>query len=262
MLKGLTDLPSLSYLVDGNAYFYTAVDISRRLEYLYSTRTVIVGIGYPPSNYVYDFRRGPDLTPKAPEYDMPLDRHGKPRTDISFGEAEEFLAWIKSQVMPRVEGTVFPEANLATGRRALYGHSYGGIFTLNTMYSEPDLFDTYIAASPTVWWNKDFLIRQPEVAFRNRKSPLEHPVSLVLTWGECKGDLTRHHGEAEAVFRKRQDCAEEDQIQEYMDALVSRLETCPSLRNLQTRKFKNEDHGSAAVTGLQHGLTTFVLENL
>ena len=169
-----------SYLVDGNAYFYTAVDISRRLEYLNSSRTIVVGIGYPPGKRVYDFRRGPDLTPWAPEYDMPLNKEGKPRTDISFGEADEFLSWIESDVVPHVEGTLFSARDATSVRRALFGHSYGGIFTLNTLFTKPSLFDTYIAASPITWWNKDYLVNELEPRFRDRGERLASPVSLIL----------------------------------------------------------------------------------
>ncbi|KAH8171191.1 esterase [Sarocladium implicatum] len=254
------DVADIVYLVDGNAYFYTAVDISRRLEYLNSSRTIIVGIGYPPGKRVYDFRRGPDLTPWAPEYDMPLNKEGKPRTDISFGEADDFLTWIHSDVMPHVEDTLFAARALTRGRRALFGHSYGGIFTLNAMYTKPGLFDTYIAASPITWWNKDYLIRELEPKFRDLDRPFYSPVSLVLSWGGSKSDMVRFDGESEAVFRKRQSCAEADEMSEYAEALAGRMRQCRNIRNVQTRSLPYEDHGSAAVAGLQYGLTAFILE--
>ncbi|KAK6712064.1 hypothetical protein SNK05_006515 [Fusarium graminearum] len=250
---------NLVYLVDGNAYFFTAVDVSRRLEYLNSTRTVIVGIGYPPSKYVYDFRRGPDLTPFADEYDMPLDRHGKPRTDISFGEAEQFLDWMKTDVMPYVENELFPKANLHTGRKALFGHSYGGIFALNTMFTEPELFNSFLIASPVIWWNKDFLIRKPEKTFLARDKPVDPPFSLALTWGTGKSELEREPQETDEEWWKRQNCAEHDEMREAAQTLASRLEKSPSVKKIWTREFAGEDHGSVAVTGLQQSLMQFIL---
>ncbi|KAF5025321.1 hypothetical protein F66182_2606 [Fusarium sp. NRRL 66182] len=249
---------NIVYVVDGNAYFFTAVDVTRRLEYLGSTRTIVVGIGYPPGKYVYDFRRGPDLTPPADEYEMPLDRYGKPRTDISFGEANEFLDWIKADVMPYVEKELFPKANLHTGRRALFGHSYGGIFTLNTMFSEPDLFDTYIAASPIIWWNKNFLVREREAPFVAREKPCSPGKSLVLTWGTGKQDLTRRPDEDDEQWRRRQNCAEDSKMRDSARELAARLEKCPSFKTVWTREFEGEDHGSVAVTGLQQGLMRFI----
>lgn len=218
-----------------------------------------MGIGYPPSKYVYDFRRGPDLTPKADEYDMPLDRYGKPRTDISFGEAEQFLDWMKADVMPYVEDKLFPKANLHTGRKALYGHSYGGIFALNTMFTEPELFNSYLIGSPVIWWNKDFLIREPEKTFLARDKPVDPPFSLALTWGTGKGDLVREPEETDEEWWKRQNCAEHDQMRETAQAMASRLEKSPSVKKIWTREFEGEDHGSVAVTGLQQSLMQFIL---
>ncbi|KAL2204187.1 hypothetical protein CC79DRAFT_1372201 [Sarocladium strictum] len=258
------DVVNTVYLVDGNAYFYTAVDVSRRLEYLNSTRTIVVGIGYPPGNAVYDFRRGPDLTPKAPEYDMPLDRNGKPRTDISFGEADQFLSWVEEEVVPYVEKDLFPTRDFTPGkekgRKALFGHSYGGIFTLSTMYTKPSLFDTYIAASPITWWNKDYLLTTLEPPFLNPTTPLTSPISLILAWGGCKGDMKQFDGESDAVFEKRKSCAEGDQMKEYSEALAGRMRGCVNVRRVQTRGFEMEDHGSVAVAGLQYGLTSFLLD--
>jgi predicted alpha/beta superfamily hydrolase len=128
------------------------------------------------------------------------------------------------------------------------------------MYTKTSLFSTYIAASPTVWWNKDYLIRQPEVDFCGREDPVDSPVSLILAWGVSKENLTRFAGESEASFERRQGNAEESQIREYMEALAKRLQGCKSIRSVHTREFPHEDHGSIAVAALQHGLTLFLLE--
>ena len=37
--------------------------------------------------------------------------------------------------------------------RGLYGFSMGGLFTVYTMLHHPDLFQRYIAGSPSLWWN-------------------------------------------------------------------------------------------------------------
>ncbi len=39
-----------------------------------------------------------------------------------------------------------------TGGRTLYGHSYGGLFALYALCSAGASFDTYVAASPALWW--------------------------------------------------------------------------------------------------------------
>lgn len=253
-----------SYVMDGNAYFFTAVDVSRRLEFTNSSRTVVVGIGYPPGKYVYDFRRGPDLTPPTADgkYDMPLDRDGNPRTDLAFGEADDFLDFVQHDVMTYVEKTLFPHVPLSTSRRALFGHSYGGIFALNALYTRPTLFDTFIAASPDIDWNLSSMVREQEAAFRRREHPANPPPALVLTWGTGQQDLVKGQDESDEAFGKRLECAESKTMRDSANALVERLTACPSVRTVSTWEFVGEDHGSAAVTGVQHGILKFLVDKI
>lgn len=252
------------FVVDGNAYFYTAVDIARRMQYLNNTRTVVVGIGYPITHAVYDFRRGPDLTPASPDgnYEMPLDRNGNPRTDISFGQAKEHLEFIQNEVMEYVYNTLLPVPELKTGRKALYGHSYGGIFALYALFTAPTLFNTFIAASPIVWWNRNFLVTDLEPPFREQKVSLSPQPSLLMTHGHCQQDVTKQPGETEEKFKKRLGIAEGEQMKEGVLAMGSRLVECGKLSQVLTHQFLEEDHGSAAVTGLQMGIMKFLRGDL
>ncbi|TID21348.1 Ferri-bacillibactin esterase BesA [Venturia nashicola] len=254
------ETPQTLFVVDGNAYFYTAVEIARRMEYLSNTRTVVVGIGYPITHAVYDFRRGPDLTPASPDgsYEMPLNRNGKPRTDISFGQAKEHLDFIRGKVMEDLYNTLLPLPELKTGRKALYGHSYGGIFVLYALFTAPTLFNTYIAASPIVWWNKHFLVTHLEPPFREQKTSPEPRPSLLMTHGHCQQDITQQEGETDERFKKRLGIAEVDAMREGVLAMAARLVESGQLTKVLTHEFPEEDHGSAAVTGLQLGIMQFL----
>jgi predicted alpha/beta superfamily hydrolase len=234
------------------------------MEYLGRARTVVVGIGYPNPKTVYDFRRGPDLTPASPdgEYEMPLDRHGNPRTDISFGKAAEHLEFIRKDVMDYVYGTLLPIPALINGRKALFGHSYGGIFALYALFTAPELFNTFIAASPTVWWNRHFLTKELEPAFRARKDAVNPPPSLFVTWGGSQQDVTQRPGASPEDFRRRFNIAEDKQLKEGVLAMTSRLEDSKKLHTILTQEFPAEDHGSAAVTGLQSALMKFMRQEI
>lgn len=212
----------------------------------------------PPSKAIYDFRRGPDLTPPSSDgtYDAPLDRHGNPRTDISFGEADQFLAFVRTDVVRHVEASLFP--HVALGRRALLGHSYGGIFALNALYTHPEAWDTFVAASPDIEFNKGKFVREQEAAFRARELGGARPPALLVTYGDAPQDLVRREGESDESFRKRRGCAELAGVRRAAEGLVERFKGHPNLRALAVREFPGEDHGSAAVTGFQHGVVEFL----
>jgi predicted alpha/beta superfamily hydrolase len=231
------------------------------MEYLGKKRTVVVGIGYPNDKAVYDYRRGPDLTPASQDgdYEMPLDKHGNPRTDISFGKAKEFLDFVKKDVMEHVFESLLPLPQLRNGRKALFGHSYGGIFALHALFTAPSLFDTFIAASPIIWWNRSFLTRIEESEFLASPESKSTP-TLLLTCGGCKEDVSKRPEESEDVYKWRCAAAEDMQMRNAVLGLASRLKASVKLRTVLTHIYRDEDHGGAAVTGLQNGIMEFLRE--
>lgn len=72
-----------------------------------------------------------------------------------YGGAEEFLDFIEQKVRPAVQ-VRFPQATLE--REALYGHSYGGLFSLYALLTRPRSFACYIASSPSIWWNERIIL--------------------------------------------------------------------------------------------------------
>lgn len=218
-----------------------------------------MGIGYPLSNSIYTWRRGPDLTPPTPDgkYEYPLDRQGKPRTDLKFGEADQFLKFIEQDVISYVEETIFQHIDLSKGRRALFGHSYGGIFALNTLYTNTALFNAYIAASPSIFWSDYALVKNQEADFLKQakaQPPVGPPPSVIVTWGTSAQELERQPGESAENFEKRKAIAESDELKPSALALISRLRVSPGVGRIQSHELPGEDHGSAAVVGLQKGI--------
>jgi predicted alpha/beta superfamily hydrolase len=45
-----------------------------------------------------------------------------------------------------------------TGETAIMGDSLAGLFVVETLFTDPDMFDTYIAIDPSVWWNNADLV--------------------------------------------------------------------------------------------------------
>lgn len=64
------------------------------------------------------------------------------------GGAARFRAFIRDEVIPFVESRY-----RTNGRRAVIGESLAGLFVVDTLVSEPALFNDYIAVSPSLWWD-------------------------------------------------------------------------------------------------------------
>lgn len=103
---------------------------------------IIVGLGYAGQGLDYQRLRLDDL--------LPVQVRNLPQT----GHGAEFLKTIEEQVIPFVER----EYRADPAQRVLAGGSAGGLFTLYAMYSKPALFSGWIAATPAVFVNNDWLL--------------------------------------------------------------------------------------------------------
>jgi hypothetical protein len=70
------------------------------------------------------------------------------RTWPQSGGADRFRRFLSSEVIPFIE-----ERYRTTERRALMGESLGGLFVTNTLLTQPELFNDYVAISPSLWWD-------------------------------------------------------------------------------------------------------------
>ena len=71
------------------------------------------------------------------------------------GGAERFRQFLAEEVFPLVEGRYRTGA-----RKAIIGESLAGYFVVDTFLKTPNLFDDYIAVSPSVWWDDRAEVRQ------------------------------------------------------------------------------------------------------
>jgi predicted alpha/beta superfamily hydrolase len=69
------------------------------------------------------------------------------------GGSAAFRKFIRDELMPEVG-----KRYRATDESAIVGESLAGYFVVETFFLEPDLFDTYIAIDPSLWWNDHKLV--------------------------------------------------------------------------------------------------------
>lgn len=70
------------------------------------------------------------------------------------GGAAAFRSFIAEELMPEVR-----RRYRTNGHTAIVGESLAGLFVVETFFAQPQLFDTYIALSPSLWWNDQALVR-------------------------------------------------------------------------------------------------------
>ena len=79
-----------------------------------------------------------------------------PATDVATYEAElgqkpggsaQFRQFIGQDVIPWIN-----ERYRTNGREVVMGESLAGLFVIETLFEDPNLFDDYIAVTPSMWW--------------------------------------------------------------------------------------------------------------
>jgi hypothetical protein len=141
------------YLLDGEAHFYSITGMIQQLSEINGNtvcpQMVVVAI--------LNTDRTRDLTPTHVLHGI----YGRYETS---GGAENFTEFIGKELMPYVE-THYPVAPY----RTLIGHSFGGLFVINTLINHTDMFNAYIAIDPSLWWDDQKLMKQGEAALREKK---------------------------------------------------------------------------------------------
>jgi len=148
--SGLPETWPTVYVLDGNWYFGMVAGMVRPISWCGGTSdAIVVGIGYPENEDAIEgfrtsfIRRDHDLTPI---YDPETEKgqtefHGEP---VPNGDGINFLRFLKQELIPLIETTYRADS----ARRILVGHSYGGLFGLQTLFREPGFFATIVSASP------------------------------------------------------------------------------------------------------------------
>ena len=99
----------------------------------------------------------------------PEDRKIAPKV----GESAAFRRFLRTELMPVVNARY-----RTTGEKAIMGESLAGLFVVETLLVEPDLFDSYIAFDPSLWWNNTALVKQSAERLRSL-SPRRHSLYLA-----------------------------------------------------------------------------------
>lgn len=92
------------------------------------------------------------------------------------GQSERFRRFLAEEVQPFVEREF-----RTNGETALMGESLAGLFVVETFLKEPQMFDAYVAVSPSLWWDGGRLARQAGAHLRDHSND---PRTLILTMGD------------------------------------------------------------------------------
>ncbi len=142
------------YLLDGEAHFHSVSGLVQILSTGVNGAFVIpemIVVAIPNTD------RTRDLTPTH----SVAGPGGEPNPAFeSSGGNAAFFTFLRDELIPRIEAQY-----RTMPYRVFVGHSFGGITTLNALYTIPATFDAYVAIDPSLWWDHDTLLRHAKPYF-------------------------------------------------------------------------------------------------
>jgi predicted alpha/beta superfamily hydrolase len=219
------------YLLDGNWYFMPAAysDSATDPQLLAS---IFVGIGYPNDDTEIDRRRAFDLTPPGKFKDF---------FGSKAGGGDDFIRVLLEEVKPLVES----HYQVDQARQIIYGKSLGGLLVLHLLFVHPEAFQTYIAASPAIYWdNSSVLAGEKDFSQKIKTGNLRLKV-LITSASEEQYRGSDPKLQAEEVYRMVDNASE----------LASRLATIsPQNLSVTYAIFADETHNSVSLASLGRAL--------
>lgn len=194
------------YMLDGNAAF----DFLTPGDLELARGLMLVGVGYDTDRQFSRERRTFDFTPPDGPGGVRPDHVHEGRMA---GGAGRFLDLLTGPLRTEAERGL----PVDPARRALWGHSFGGLFTLFTYLTRPEAFARFAAISPSVWWDEGLMQRIAKDARANA------PLLLALSDAEKRSgaDGPPPDGPAPATMA-------------LAAALSCRPEILPGLRHIDT----------------------------
>jgi uncharacterized protein len=167
-----------------------------------------------------------DLTPTNA---LNRNSDGTTTSNPTSGGADKFLEFIKAELMPEVE-----KRYRAAPYRVFAGHSLGGLLAVYALTSHPDMFDAYVAVSPSLWWDDGKTLRQAE-QFLTSHPDLKKTLFFSLA---SEGNTPNPMSDSFEEFRR------------FVAA------NAPKGLNWRCERFPDEDHGSTVMMAHYAGLRT------
>jgi len=234
-------------VLDGMMTFGTAVESTELRTAVGQLRpAVIVGVAHDTDVVTAMRLRSRDFTTPAPSDKYP---ELAPLIGTEYGAADSFLEFLTQEMLPEIQARA-PEAS--TTQRVLFGYSLAGFFVAHVLLKRPTAFTTYVASSPSLWWN-EFAILRNQSGFRERLVGHEADIRVLVTVASTEQDPPTRAlpgidlSATQEIVRQARMVDAAREFSEWLSSFrLSRLEfVC----------FQGEDHFSVLAAALSRGLT-------
>ncbi len=230
-IYGETKYPVV-YLLDGDSHFFSTVGTIRQFSSINGNAVCpeMIVVGIPNTN------RTRDLTPTKTKAEPPYA--SAEMAEIS-GGGDKFLDFIEKELMPHIEANYPTEPY-----RMFVGHSFGGLTVMNTLRHRPELFNSYLAIDPSMWWDGKKLMNQfinaPNKKYENKSLfvSIANTMEGDMKIDEVATDTTQATKHIRSIFKTDEFLKKQSE----------------NGLHYSSKYYEDEDHGSVPLRSLCDGL--------
>ncbi len=140
-------------------------------------QSIVVGIG--------GNTRRRDFTFPVKNTDF-IEKEGFQKANFpSYGGSEKYRAFIKNELIPYISGNY-----KSNGKQILIGESLAGLFSVEILLKQPELFNDYIIISPSLWWGDEFLLENADKLLQRN---LKNNINVYLGVPNREEDLKMYN---------------------------------------------------------------------
>ena len=81
------------------------------------------------------------------------------------GKSGNFITFLENELQPFIDSNY-----RTTSTKTIIGQSLGGLLATEILLKKPHLFDNYIIASPSLWWDDEKLLNIEPIIYQSNKS--------------------------------------------------------------------------------------------
>lgn len=198
----------------------------------------IASLGFNLDKPLARQRRTFEYTPIPPEPYLAVDPR---RPTWKVGGALQLQDFIQHTLLQKLAQSIA----LNPKKMGIYGHSYGGLFVLYSLLSQPGFFKHYISASPSLWWYRPFM--------QKLASTLKTDTAPAVRLDLLIGDAEQWRPLAAMPNAPRPDGIPTIQ---FLHEFSQNLPPLPWLRT-ELHRFAHADHGAMLPLSAQFALHAF-----
>lgn len=165
------------YLLDGDKNFHMMVGIQKTYtKGLYNNMPECIIVGVPNTD------RSRDLTPSKGT----VIRDGQALFDKS-GGSDNFTTFLIDELKAEINTKY-----RTSGYDILVGHSFGGLYAMNTLVHRPLLFNAYVVIDPSLWWDNRKVFNEAQEIWKNADFK-GRSLYIAMAQNEDRPDDTEKH---------------------------------------------------------------------